>query len=186
MEAYDRSRKSCPIGGITHLVMEPPLLPIVCRLNPRRRRLKKNCILFNRTRVYAITATHSVNRAINVSARDPSPPILPDLTPLLAPRLNISTGTPSVLHRLFMGRTKGLQGDGAGMDVRVLPPKARDNRFERSMGEALRHQNEVLEMQEVRYMHGVVHRRCWAAQQVDRPNASVVGALNDGDAMQSV
>lgn len=51
-----------------------------------------------------------------------------------------------------MGRTKGLQGDGAGMDVRVLPPKARDNRFERSMGEALRHQNEVLEMQEVRCM----------------------------------
>lgn len=60
-----------------------------------------------------------------------------------------AAGTPSVLHRLFMGRTKGLQGDGAGMDVRVSPPKARDSRFERSMGEALRQQNEKLEMEEV-------------------------------------
>lgn len=47
-----------------------------------------------------------------------------------------------------MGRTKGLQGDGAGMDVRVAPPKVRDSRFERSMTEALRQQNEKLEMQE--------------------------------------
>lgn len=57
--------------------------------------------------------------------------------------------TPSVLQRLFMGRTKGLKGDGAGMDIRVFPPKARDSRFERSMGDALRQQNEKLEMQEV-------------------------------------
>lgn len=47
-----------------------------------------------------------------------------------------------------MGSTKGLRDDGAGMDVRVSPPKARDCRFERSMGEALRQQNEKLEMQE--------------------------------------
>lgn len=52
-----------------------------------------------------------------------------------------------------MGQTKGLKGDGAGMDVRVFPPKARDNRFERSMGEALRHQNEKLEMEEVQYSY---------------------------------
>ncbi|CAM9179945.1 unnamed protein product [Ectocarpus fasciculatus] len=56
--------------------------------------------------------------------------------------------TPSVLDRLFMGQTKGLKGDGAGMDIRVFPPKARDTRFERSMGDALRQQNEKLEMQE--------------------------------------
>lgn len=49
-----------------------------------------------------------------------------------------------------MGRNKGLKGDGAGMDIRVFPPKARDSRFERSMGDALRQQNEELEMQEVR------------------------------------
>lgn len=48
-----------------------------------------------------------------------------------------------------MGRNKGLKGDGAGMDIRVFPPKARDSRFERSMGDALRQQNEELEMQEV-------------------------------------
>ena len=35
------------------------------------------------------------------------------------------------------------------MDVRVLPPGMRNSRFERSMGEALRQQNETLEMQEV-------------------------------------
>lgn len=35
------------------------------------------------------------------------------------------------------------------MDVRVLPPKARDSRFEKSMGEALRQQNEKLDMLEV-------------------------------------
>ncbi|CAN0294874.1 unnamed protein product [Pylaiella littoralis] len=56
--------------------------------------------------------------------------------------------TPSVLQRLFMGRNKGLKGDGAGMDIRVFPLKARDSRFERSMGDALRQQNEELEMQE--------------------------------------
>ncbi|CAB1118069.1 unnamed protein product [Ectocarpus sp. CCAP 1310/34] len=56
--------------------------------------------------------------------------------------------TPSVLDRLFTGQTKGLKGDGAGMDIRVFPPKARDTRFERSMGDALRQQNEKLEMQE--------------------------------------
>ena len=50
---------------------------------------------------------------------------------------------------MFAGRTKGLKGDGAGMDVRVLPPEMRDSRFERSMGDALRQQNETLEMQEV-------------------------------------
>lgn len=63
--------------------------------------------------------------------------------------LNQSADTPSVLQRLFMGRTKGLQDDGAGMDVRVSPPKGRDSRFERSMAEALRQENEKLEMQEV-------------------------------------
>lgn len=63
---------------------------------------------------------------------------------------DLLAGTPSILQRLFMGRTKGLKGDGAGMDIRVFPPKARDNRFERSMGDALRQQNEKLEMQEVR------------------------------------
>ena len=63
--------------------------------------------------------------------------------------LDVWTDTPSVLHRLFAGRTKGLKGDGAGMDVRVLPPGMRDSRFERSMGEALRQRNETLEMQEV-------------------------------------
>eukprot|EP00903_Cladosiphon_okamuranus_P007586 g7359.t1 len=56
--------------------------------------------------------------------------------------------TPSILQRLFMGRTKGLKGDGAGMDIRVFPPKTRDSRFERSMGDALRQQNEKLDMQE--------------------------------------
>lgn len=63
--------------------------------------------------------------------------------------LDVFAETPSVLHRLFMGRTKGLKGDGAGMDIRVFPPKARDSRFERSMGDTLRQQNEKLEMQEV-------------------------------------
>ncbi len=66
------------------------------------------------------------------------------------PCSDLLTGTPSILQRLFMGRTKGLKGDGAGMDIRVFPPKARDSRFERSMGDALRQQNEKLEMQEVR------------------------------------
>ncbi|CAM9470140.1 unnamed protein product [Discosporangium mesarthrocarpum] len=56
--------------------------------------------------------------------------------------------TPSTLQRLFTGRTKGLEGDGIGMDVRVSPLKARDIRFERSMGEAVRQEDELLEMQE--------------------------------------
>lgn len=57
-----------------------------------------------------------------------------------------------------MGRTKGLKGDGAGMDIRVFPPKARDSRFERSMGDALRQQNEKLEMQEVLDTNVTSHR----------------------------
>lgn len=74
---------------------------------------------------------------------------LPNLKPVPSCCHDVSTGTPSVLQRLFMGRNKGLKGDGAGMDIRVFPPKARDSRFERSMGDALRQQNEELEMQEV-------------------------------------
>lgn len=57
--------------------------------------------------------------------------------------------TASAIQRLFVGRTKGLKGDGVGMDIRVFPPNARDNRFERSMGDSLRQQNEKQEMQEV-------------------------------------
>lgn len=61
----------------------------------------------------------------------------------------VSLGTPSILERLLMGRVKGFESDGAGMDIRTLPPKARDIRFEKNMAEALRKQNEKLEMQEV-------------------------------------
>lgn len=59
-------------------------------------------------------------------------------------------GTPPVRHALPVGQARNLQLDGEEPNVRVLPHKARDFRFEKSMGEALRQQNEKFEMQEVR------------------------------------
>lgn len=79
--------------------------------------------------------------------------------PTFAPPCNAGPIRTAGSHRppqeLLASLCRGLGDDAGGANVRVLPPKARDVRFEKSMGEALKQQNEKLEMQEVRAIHCV-------------------------------